>query len=133
MSSPADSRPAQLLSVIELGGYPNFTPLYERCGYAVQVVTSMRKALALLKQASFEVIVAEYNFQTDFRDRTSNLESLHAALQQRPQTRLIVFYEREHLQPFTRLRERMPVFAALPFPIIEADLEAALKQLASAN
>ena len=36
-----------LLSVTELGGYPNFAPLYESAGYAVTSVVSVRKALGL--------------------------------------------------------------------------------------
>ena len=36
-----------LLSIVEFGGYPNFTPLYENAGYAVTSVVSVRKALGL--------------------------------------------------------------------------------------
>ena len=34
-----------LLSIVELGGYPNFTPLYQELGYEVAIETRMRKAL----------------------------------------------------------------------------------------
>ena len=81
-----------LLSIIELGGYPNFTPLYKSLGYEVAVETRMRKALGFLKQHQPDVIVAEFNFQSDFRDRTSSLESLLAVVQRMPATRVIVFY-----------------------------------------
>ena len=84
----------QLLSIIELGGYPNFTPLYEELGYNVEIATRMRKALGLLKKQQPDVIVAEFNFQSDFRDRTSSLESLLAVVQRLPDTRVIVFYEK---------------------------------------
>ena len=67
-----------LLSIIELGGYPNFTPLYHELGYEVAVETRMRKAISFLKRRTPDVIVAEFNFQSDFRDRTSSLESLLA-------------------------------------------------------
>src|SRR3989344_5280397 len=82
-----------LLSIIELGGYPSFTPLYENAGYVVTSVVSVRKALGVIKQSCPDVIVAEFNFQSDFRDRTSSLESLLAVVQRYPQTRVIVFYE----------------------------------------
>jgi len=36
-----------LLSVIELGGYPDFTPLYRQAGYAVLRETRMRKAIRI--------------------------------------------------------------------------------------
>ena len=65
-----------LLAVIEIGAYPNFAPLYQRLGYAVTIERSMRKALSAAKKLKPAVIVAEFNYQSDFRDRTSSLESL---------------------------------------------------------
>jgi hypothetical protein len=38
----------RLLAIIELGGYPNFVPLYERLGFRVDVVASQRKARSYL-------------------------------------------------------------------------------------
>jgi len=80
-----------LLSIIELGGYPNLQPLYKSMGFAVEVLTSQRKARSYLKTNSPDVIVAEYNAQSDFRDRSSNLETLVAVLQKKPATNLLVF------------------------------------------
>lgn len=116
----------KLLVIIELGGYPNFAPLYERLGYEVEQVTSMRKALALLKKHEYAVVVCEFNFQSDFRDRTSSLESMMAVLQSRPRTRVVVFYEQEFEHQFERVRDRFPIHAALVFPIDETRLEASL-------
>ena len=70
----------RLLAIIEMGGYPNFMPLYQSLGFSVEVVNSMRKARSALKKETPDVIVAEYNFQSQFRDRTSNLETLMAGL-----------------------------------------------------
>ena len=117
-----------LLSIIELGGYPNFTPLYESLGYAVVIETRMRKALAFLKKHQPAVIVAEFNFQSDFRDRTSSLESLLAVVQRLPETRVIIFYEKEFSSQFEKLRSRFPVCDALTFPIEETRLRTALQQ-----
>ena len=116
-----------LLSIIELGGYPNFTPLYKSLGYEVAVETRMRKALGFLKKHQPDVIVAEFNFQSDFRDRTSSLESLLAVVQRMPATRVIVFYEKEFSSQFQKLRSRLPVFDALTFPIEESALRATLQ------
>lgn len=116
-----------LLSIIELGGYPNFTPLYESLGYEVVVATRMRKALGFLKEHQPDVIVAEFNFQSDFRDRTSSLESLLAVVQRLPDTRVIVFYEREFATQFDSLRARMPVYKALTFPVEASLLQAFLQ------
>lgn len=39
----------ELLALVELGGYPNFVPLYQRLGYRVEMVNSVRKAQLGLK------------------------------------------------------------------------------------
>jgi hypothetical protein len=119
-----------LLSIVELGGYPNFTSLYEELGYEVAVENSMRKAIGFLKKKKPAVIVAEFNFQSDFRDRTSSLESLLAVVQRLPDTRVIVFYDREYLPQFDRLRARLPVHAAIAFPVEECDLRYHLAEMA---
>jgi len=119
-----------LLSIIELGGYPNFNPLYQSLGYEVAVETRMRKALGFLKKRQPDVIVAEFNFQSDFRDRTSSLESLLAVVQRLPDTRVIVFYEKEFTAQFEKLRARLPVCQALTFPVEESLLRATLQQAA---
>jgi len=123
------TRQPSLLHVLELGGYPNLLPLYQRLGFAAQVVESQRKARNLLKQAVPDVIVAEYNFQSDFRDRSSNLETLMAILQRHPQTRLLVFYLPEQQDRFERFRERFPQVHPLVYPISEDKVAAALESL----
>ena len=117
-----------LLSITELGGYPSFTPLYEIAGYAATSVVSVRKALGLIKQSCPDVIVAEFNFQSDFRDRTSSLESLLAVVQRYPRTRVIVFYEKEHEHQLDKLRARFPLHATLAYPIVPETLEQCLRQ-----
>jgi hypothetical protein len=120
-----------LLSIVELGGYPNFASLYEEFGYVVAVENSMRKAIGFLKKTKPAVIVAEFNYQSDFRDRTSSLESLLAVVQRLPETRVIVFYDREYLPQFEKLRARLPVHAAIPFPVEERELRSCLAAVAA--
>ncbi|MGB3917790.1 MAG: hypothetical protein WBL07_10150 [Thiothrix litoralis] len=123
---PMSEKPERLLlSVVELGGYPDFTPLYQRLGYNVARETSMRKVLQFLKKNTPAVIVAEFNFQSDFRDRTSSLESMMAVVQRFTDTRVVVFYDREYAHQLARLEERFPL-VTLAFPIAEADLERVL-------
>ena len=122
---PAGQR--QLLSIIELGGYPNFTSLYQNLGFDVTVLNSQRKARNYLKKNTPDVIVCEYNFQTDFRDRTSNLETLLAILQRLPQVRLVVFYLPEHESKFNLVRQRFNVHAGITFPVDESALREALR------
>src|SRR4030065_229192 len=90
----------ELLSIIEIGAYPNFTPLYEKTGYAVTIERSMRKALPQVRKLKPAVIIAEFNFQSDFRDRTSSLESLLAGVQTLPGTKILVFYDAEQAHQF---------------------------------
>ena len=119
----------RLLAIIELGGYPNFVPLYERLGFQVDAVTSQRKARSYLKERRPAVIVAEYNFQSDFRDRTSNLETLMAVLQRYPDVKVVVFYQEEHAPKFEVLRSRFAIHAALPFPVDAGRLETVLREV----
>ena len=117
-----------LLSIIELGGYPDFTALYRRLGYQVEKVHQMRKAMSQLKKIRPEVVVAEFNFQSDFRDRTSSLESMLATVQfLKLQSRVVVFFEKEYATQFKRLHATYPDLIAMPFPIDEVALEAALQ------
>ena len=115
-----------LLSIIELGGYPDFTPVYQQAGYQVETSRSMRNAIKTLKKLKPAVIVAEYNFQSDFRDRTSSLESLLAVVQRLPDTRVIVFYEEEFATQFQRVSSRFPIHKAIKFPVDVEELKAAL-------
>lgn len=117
-----------LLSITELGGYPDFTLLYEKAGYAVTKAVSVRKAITALKSLQPDVVVAEFNFQSDFRDRTSSLESLLAVIQRSPKTRVIVFYDKEHEHQLVRVTSRFPIHATLAYPIQPEALEACLKE-----
>jgi len=111
-----------LLSIVELGGYPNFKPLYESFGYEVVVIEQMRKALRFLKSNQPDVIVAEFNFQSDFRDRTSNLESMLALVQRYQNTKVIVFYDREFQHQYSKLSQRFHIHQAIPFPVEQDSL-----------
>ena len=122
-----------LLSIIELGGYPNFKALYEGLGYEVVVIRQMRKALRFLKNTQPNIIVAEFNFQSDFRDRTSSLESMLASIQRYQETRVIVFYEKEYLHQFEKLKQRFRFDAVLAFPISESELDIALQHSAASD
>lgn len=123
---PAAGQQGLLLSIIELGGYPSYDAIYKAAGYTVQMVTSVRKALGQIKKSPPDVIVAEFNFQSDFRDRTSSLETLLASIQKYPDTRVIVFYEKEYEHQLQRLLASYTLHKTLAFPIDEAELTAAL-------
>lgn len=116
-----------LLSIVELGGYPDFTPLYRRAGYTVQRADSMRKALSVLRTLQPAVVVAEFVYSPMYSTRVSNLESLFAGLQRdAPGAKLIVFFDQENVQHLDGLRSRFPIFETLPFPVSEQSLTLAL-------
>jgi len=121
---------ALLLSISEIGGYPDFSSLYQEFGYQTLSAKSVRKAISSMKKQAPAVIVAEFNFQSDFRDRTSNLETLLATLQgQYPQCKVIVLYEKEFAPAFARLQESYPIDCALSFPVNSGDMRSALEQI----
>jgi DNA-binding NtrC family response regulator len=128
---PARASKPTLLSITELGGYPDFTPLYRQAGYDVESVASVRKALTLLKKSQPDVIVAEFNYQSDFRDRTSSLESLLAVVQRSPKTKVIVFYENEYAHQLAKLQLRLPVYEAFAYPIDARKLADSLSRAAA--
>ena len=124
MNAPAAKT---LLSVIELLGYPNLRPLYERLGFRVQTEFAVRKAISSLRREQPAVIVADFYFQPDFRDRVSNLESLLASVQSNREVKLLVLYESADRHALDRLLQRFRIDAALTLPVAEEELEALLK------
>jgi predicted RNase H-like nuclease (RuvC/YqgF family) len=118
--------PPTLLSVIELLGYPNQRVIYEGLGYRVLTEFSVRKAIGLMRKEKPAVIVADFYFQPDFRDRVSNLESLLATAQSHPDAKLLVLYESAHEHALERLRARFRIDAELTLPVKEAELQALL-------
>ena len=88
----------------------------------------MRKATKLLKKCQPAVVVAEFNFQSDFRDRTSSLETLMATVQRIPNCKVIVFYEKQQHPQLQRLLSVFDIFSTLPFPIEESAISGVIEQ-----
>jgi DNA-binding NtrC family response regulator len=115
---------------VEIGGYPNFVPLYQRYGYQVKMVNSVRKAQAWLKGHRPKVVVAEFYADPQFRDRISNLESLLATLQRYDmEAKVIVLIDKKYLDNLEKMRQRYPVHAVVTFPIGASGMQAALDKL----
>ena len=117
----------RLLMVNAFIGTAGYKKLYQELGYAVVTEWSERKAISLLRKSPPAVLVADFYHQADFRDRLSNLESLLAAAQGLPATRILVFYDAAHQDALDTVRARLRVDAALPLPIQEPDLRATLR------
>lgn len=120
-----------LLSIVEMGGYPDFTSLYRRAGYRPESPFDAQCA-GLAEKNRPEVVVAEFHFDPELRDRMSNLESLLAGLQRfAPQAKVIVFIERAHRTRLEKVRTRYAVRGALDYPIEETALEELLNAIAT--
>ena len=115
-----------LMSIVEKGGYPDFASLYEASGYQVVKTDTVRKAVKLIRKHKPDIIVAEFNFQSDFRDRTSSLETLMSSTQGISDARLIVFYEKEYAHQYQRFLQQFDVHASITFPIDESRLRESL-------
>ncbi len=123
----------ELLAVVELGGYPNFIPLYQRFHFRVEMVNSVRKAQSWLKHHRPRVVVAEFYSDPQFRDRLSNLESLLATLQRYGvEARIIVLIDSKYLPRLEQVKSRYRVDEVLTFPVDEAAMQFALQRLTSA-
>ncbi len=119
-----------LLAVVEQGGYPDFTALYESMGYNVVMVKTPRKAISYLKKHQVTLLVAEFNFQTDFRDRTSSLESIMASVQHQQAIHVVILLDKANIERFERVSSRFSIYNTLTFPFDEEQLRQAIKIVA---
>ncbi|MDT3707182.1 MAG: hypothetical protein ROZ09_10165 [Thiobacillus sp.] len=118
---------ATLLMVNAFIGTAGYKKLYQGLGYTVVTEWSERKAINLVRKAPPAVIVADFFHQADFRDRLSNLESLLAAAQSAPATRILVFYEAAHQAVLDKVSSRLRIDAALTLPVQEERLRSILQ------
>jgi DNA-binding NarL/FixJ family response regulator len=120
--------PKKLLSVIEFIEHAQFPTLYKSLGFEVTAEWQVRKAVSLVRKLKPDVIVADFYFQSNFRDRLSNLESLLAATQLLKDFRVLVFYEPQNIHALERVRERMRIDAALSMPASEQAIKSVLQE-----
>lgn len=121
------SAPPRLLMLNAFIGTAGYKKLYQELGFSVVSEWSERKAISLVRKTPPAVIVADFYHQTDFRDRLSNLESLLAAVQSAPDTRILVFYETAHQTVLDKVSARLRIDAALTLPVQEDRLRATLQ------
>ena len=119
--------PKKLLTVIEFIEHAQYPAIYQSLGFDVTVEWQVRKAVSLIRKIKPDVIVADFYFQSDFRDRLSNLESLLAATQLSKDIKILVFYEIHNIAVLDKVRERMVIDAALPMPVSDEAIRAVLK------
>ena len=116
----------QLLSVVEFLEHSKLATLYKQLGYEVSTEWQVRKAITRMRKLKPDVIVADFYFQSDFRDRLSNLESLLASAQTLSDIKILVLYEPQNQAVLDRVRSRLRMDATLTMPIREAELKGVL-------
>jgi len=118
----------KLLTVIEFIEHSPYPAIYKSLGFEVTTEWQVRKAVSLIRKTKPDVIVADFYFQSDFRDRLSNLESLLAATQLLKEIRVLVFYEPNNEAILDKVRQRMRIDAALPMPASETAIRSVLQE-----
>jgi hypothetical protein len=122
---------SRILFIIELGGFPLRLNDLKDEGHEVEYVNSMRKAIALLKKFKPDVLVAEFQYTSQFRDRDSNLDTiLSQIVSHSPHTQVVALVEEEQKMHFERLQSRFDnIRQALYFPLQDADIKQSIHQL----
>jgi hypothetical protein len=126
MSSPV------LFSIVESPAHRDFSRLYRRLGIEEVKLGSMRKAISALKKQTPDYVVAEfiYGYGNNYAGvNVSNLDVFLYSLQKySANARIIVMVERHELQYVDKLAALFPLYAVLPLPVSEQDLENVLKE-----
>ncbi len=119
----------KLLFVNEFGLYPELVRALQSTGYAVTVEHMMRKAIKFMQKQNPEIVVAEFVYDSHFRDRVSNLESLLAQIEgKNTNTRTILIYEPCWQEYLDQVREVFTVDAVLQLPLEADDLLVAVER-----
>ncbi|HIM54469.1 MAG TPA: hypothetical protein EYI82_03175 [Gammaproteobacteria bacterium] len=114
----------QLLFFVDEGGFDDFTPLFVSLGFDVDFEDSQRKAVKLAKKNNYQVLVAEFSYNPEFRDRVSNIESLLATLEgHSPEVKIIILYDEINQSQLNQLKQRYRMDATLTFPVDEKTIQ----------
>jgi len=117
----------QLLFFVDEGGFDDFTPLFISLGFDVDFEDSQRKAVKLAKKNRYQVLVAEFSYNPEFRDRVSNIESLLATLESHsPEIEIIILYDKINQSQLDQLKQRYRMDATLAFPVDELTIKACI-------
>ena len=122
---------SKILFVIELGGFPLKLDDLISAGHEVEYLNSMRKAISLLKSFQPDIVVAEFRYTSQFRDRDSNLDTILTQIVSRsPHTQMIALLEHEQEMHFARLKSRFDnIRGELYFPVEDLDIKNTIQRL----
>jgi hypothetical protein len=122
---------SKILFVIEIGGFPLKFDALLAAGHEVEYTSSMRKAIPLLKKLQPDIMLAEFQYTSQFRDRDSNMDTIMTQIVSRsPHTKVIALVEEEQQIHYERLKSRFDnIRDQLYFPFEAADLDNKIFQL----
>jgi DNA-binding NarL/FixJ family response regulator len=119
-----------LFSIIESPTFPNFGAFFKELGIEETRITSMRKALSLLKKQQPDYIVCEffYGYGNNYAGvNVCNLDVMLYSLQKySPDTRVVVLVDKSEREYVDKLIELFPLHAVLVYPITPQDMKVAL-------
>ena len=122
-----------LFSVIESPTHPFLTELYKTQGINELCFKSMRKLISKIKKEQPDFIAAEffYGYGNNYAGiNISNLDVMLYSLQRySPNTRVIVFVDKQERQYVDKLNDIFPLHAVLTQPVDKNELFKALNQI----
>lgn len=117
----------KLLFFVDEGGFEDFSPMFKQLGFEVDFENNPRKAVKTAKKNHYDILVAEFSYNPEFRDRVSNLESLLATLQNNsPEAKIIVLFDAINHAQFKQFSQRYRIDNYLTFPVDGKELTALL-------
>lgn len=117
----------RLLFFVDEGGFDDFTPMFLTMGFEVDFEDSQRKATQLAKKNQYDVLVAEFSHNPEFRDRVSNIESLLATLESHsPEVKIVVLYDEINQPQLEQLKQRYRMDVVLSFPVDKQAIKTAV-------
>ena len=119
-----------LYSICESPSHPDFSATYRQLGIEQRIFTSMRKAIAELRNEPPDVVVAEffYGYGNNYAGvNISNLDVfLHSLRKYAPRARVVVMVDRSELVHVDKLGSLFELHAVLTHPVTARDMAQAL-------
>lgn len=119
-----------IYSVIESRTHPFLSAVYKKCGLEELCFKSMRKVMAKLKKEPPDYIAVEffYGFGNNYAGiNSSNIDVLLYSLQRySPNTKVIIFVDKDQRQYVDKLNDIMPLHAVLTRPFNQSQVTDAL-------
>ena len=119
-----------IYSIVESAGHPNFSTLYSQLGMEEKRLSSMRKAMSLMKKQPPDYVVAEfiYGYSNNYAGvNISNLDVMLYSLQKyAPHCRVIVFCNKDERQYTDKLQSIFPLHGVLARPVSVDNMKALL-------